>query len=241
MGAGAARAKLAALRPNAAFEQSRTDLGQKGYYGDDAMWMGQYGNRTKVTGKGSMPASAVRKSAMQKDVALMMALMPFGGAMGGAGIMGGAGAAFSNNKGIMEQFDLWRSKGMQHSIGSAGFGRSSLMGASMAGGLGARRDLMGASPLVRGSMSLSGMHQGAYDQNNLLRHGELRRFRNARVAMGLEQRRPGETANGDRQRARQVVTELERKKQHAGSSEQLLSDIAEYTDETQKIMKKAFQ
>ncbi len=94
--------------------------------------------------------------------------------------------------------------------------------------------MMGRGEALRRGGSLSGMHAGAYGQSNLLKHAELRKYRNARVAMGLEQRHPGETANGDRQRAKAVAVELERKKQHAGSSEQLLSDIAEYTDDIRK-------
>ncbi len=115
---------------------------------------------------------------------------------------------------------------MDKSYGGNQF-HSTLRGASMAGYLGQRDAIRGS----RRNDSLSGMHQEAYGQSNLLRHGELVKYRNARVAMGLEVRRPGETSNGDRQRAKAVRVELERKKQHAGSSEQLLSDIASYTDE----------
>lgn len=172
MGAGDARQRLAAMRPNAAFEQARGALGL---------------NRTMVDA-GSLPDTTTP----------------------------------------------WRFRGFHGTGGLLEKGRfhSSLVGASMSGYLG-QRDSQ-TSPGMRGTGSLSSFHQTAYGQSNLLRHGELNKFRNARVAMGLEQRRPGETANGDRQRAKAVRVELERKKQHAGSSEQLLSDISEYTEEVAK-------
>lgn len=170
MGAGNARARLAAMRPNDAFNQARADLGQ------------------------NLPTPA------GMDITTPWRLRGFHGTGG----LLGKGEKFS---GLMQ-------------------------GASMGGYLKEREDQL--SQGMDGTGSLSHMRQGAYGQSNLLKHGELRRFRNMKVAMGLISRAPGETANGDRQRAKAVARELERKKQHAGSSEQLLSDIATYTDEVAK-------
>lgn len=155
--------------------------------------------------------------------------------------------------GIDTQEEHWRFRGFSHNLGQPT--SSSLQGASMAGTL-ATMDLFKSGKLgqPRG-LSLSSMHSGAYGASPLLRHGEMKRFRNAAIAarsghmlanghdprsLGAGEdpsdfharRRPGETANGDRRRAKAMAKEIMRKELHQGTDSQKLGDISEYTKKT---------
>jgi hypothetical protein len=101
------------------------------------------------------------------------------------------------------------------------------------------------------------MHPGAYDRNGPLKHHELRKFRNMAIAarsgrilaaggdpskLGKGEafdeatmRRPGETANGDRQRAKAFEKEVARREAGQGSDNQLLGDISRNTAKSAKL------
>jgi hypothetical protein len=95
---------------------------------------------------------------------------------------------------------------------------------------------------------MSGMSSTPYGQSPILRHLEQFNIRSARIAARSgrimaagqldnkpyfgdfsDKRRPGETANGDRQRAKAFAREVQRKEAHHGTDNQLLGDIAENT------------
>jgi hypothetical protein len=93
---------------------------------------------------------------------------------------------------------------------------------------------VGASMVGNAWHNLSG---GAYDQGDILSHGERRRFRNMAIAnpnSGVH-RMAGETANGDRQRAKAFEKEVARREAGQGSDNQLLGDISRNTAKSAKL------
>jgi hypothetical protein len=115
------------------------------------------------------------------------------------------------------------------------------------------------SSLGGGSMTENGWHTfGDYGPNDVLGHREQVSFRNKAIAARAgrilasghrdnapidpfedfaDRRRPGETANGDRQRAKAFAQEIARREASQGTDNQLLGDIARNTN----VVAKAFQ
>lgn len=123
--------------------------------------------------------------------------------------------------------------------------------------------LIGAPWHDLGGFRGHGINPEATHGAGLLSHRELARFRNSAIAarsgrilaaggdpskLGRGEmfdpatmRRPGETANGDRRRAKAFAKEVARREAGEGTDNQLLGDISRNTEKSAKIMTEAFQ
>ena len=108
-----------------------------------------------------------------------------------------------------------------------------------------------ASLLKPWMFSMSGMNPNSVPTSGILKPRELRRFRDAAIANRagailaaggdpsklqpgekfdrMRMRAPGETANGDKRRARAIAREIARRNEAVGTDNQLLGDIARNT------------